>query len=91
MYNDFADKGLMTLALYSETDSGALPTAEDLMGWANQYGIKTPVLADDAGIYWEFGTGSLPSMALLGPGMEVLAEGWVDEGTIEEFLGPAGE
>jgi hypothetical protein len=89
MYQDYRDAGLMVLAVYSETEEGALPTADDLAGWASRYGITdTPVMADaNSAIYWRFGTGSLPSMTLLGPGMEVLETGWVDEGQIAEHLG----
>ncbi len=79
----------MFMAVYSETDSGALPTTEDLSGWASTYGIQFPVMEDPGSeIYWRFGTGSLPSMTLLGPGMEVLESGYVAPNAVEAYLYP---
>jgi hypothetical protein len=75
------------MAVYSETDSGSLPTAEDLAGWAGTYGIDFPVMEDPGSeVYWRFGTGSLPSMTLLGPGLEVLETGWVDPDAVEKYI-----
>ncbi len=75
------------MAVYSETDSETLPTTEDLAGWASTYGIQFPVMEDpNSSIYWRFGTGSLPSMTLLGPGLEVLETGSVDPGAVEAYI-----
>lgn len=75
------------MGVYSETETGSLPTAEELAGWADNYGIRFPVLEDpNSSIYWRFGTGSLPSMVLLGPGLDVLESGWVDPDAVEAYL-----
>jgi len=75
------------MGVYSETDAGALPTTEDLAGWAGTYGIEFPVLEDpNSSIYWRFGTGSLPSMTLLGPGLEVLETGYVAPDAVEAYI-----
>ena len=88
MYETYKDAGLMPLAVYSSNNEGVLPDAEDLTTWANYYGIQTPVLADaNSTVYSRYGTGSIPVMALLGPGMEVLELGSIYEDTIEGYLG----
>ena len=75
------------MAVYSETDAGALPTTEDLAGWANTYGIQFPVMEDpDSSIYWRFGTGNLPSMTLLAPGLEVVETGSVQPSAVEAYI-----
>lgn len=48
----------------------------DLDAWASAFGLNHPVVADAGwGVTFDYATGSiaLPSMHLLGPGLEVLA------------------
>jgi len=84
------------MTLIGETNSGD-PSQEDLMEWANDYGLTHPVLADpgfdeivnylwaDPNFSGQFG---LPNMELLSPGMVVeSSNGWVNAGDIEAHLG----
>ncbi len=88
LYQNYKDQGLMVIAAYSEDAEYETPDVEDLMSWANKYGITAPVLQDSgSSLYWRFGTGSLPSMVLLGPGMEVLEVGFLQESIVEDYLG----
>ena len=73
-----------------ENMSGGTPTQAQLKDWAQTYDIQHPVVAD-AG--WDVTVGyagysfGLPSMHLLGPGLEVLARGtWVSEEQIKRAL-----
>jgi len=85
----------MIISLLAENDSGSTPTTEELASWADDYGISTPVVADDGWtITYRFATGSsigLPTLHLIGPGAEVIAvdstsEGWYAETEIESLL-----
>ncbi len=52
------------------------PRALRLDAWASAFGLNHPVVADPGwGVTFDYASGSisLPSMHLLGPGMEVLA------------------
>ncbi len=84
----YQENGLMIISAWSETESGELPSPEELARWADAYGISTPVVADpSSSIYWRFGQGSLPDGALLGPGAVVLNTGFINDGMIESALG----
>ena len=65
-----------------------VPDTADLQGWADNYGLTSPVVADDAGVGNRYeADGYIPSKTLLGPGAEVLvADGSISESTIEEAL-----
>ena len=87
IYQTYKDQDFITISAWSEDDQGALPTTEVLMGWANQFGITSPVVADpDSALYWRFGQGGLPQSALLGPGAEVLKIGHITADDIESAL-----
>ena len=87
IYQTYKDQGLMTISAWSEDSQGTLPTTEVLMGWANQFGITSPVVADpNSALYWRFGQGRLPQSALLGPGAEVLKIGHITAADIESAL-----
>ena len=71
-------------------DAGYNPAdGDDAAQWANDLGVTHPVVADP---YWSIGDlyevdWSIPSLTLIGPGMEVLIEdGWITEDDIEAAL-----
>jgi len=87
IYQTYKDQDFITISAWSEDNQGALPTTEVLSGWANQFGITSPVVADpDSALYWRFGQGGLPQSALLGPGAEVLKIGHISAADIEAAL-----
>lgn len=65
------------------------PTEEDLASWADQYGLTFPVVADEG---WAIDNrfeqdGGIPTVTLLGPGMEVVAvDTWEAESLIDGVL-----
>ena len=70
----------MVFTLILENYDYASPSVSDLAGWASNFGLTHPVLADPGTAvgYSYIGTTGvtsigLPSTQLLGPGMEVLA------------------
>jgi hypothetical protein len=79
----------MVISLMAENSEGTTPSTEDLGDWAGQYGLTTPVLADEG---WSVNNrfeadGGIPTMTLLAPGAEViLADEWVTEADIEAVL-----
>ena len=92
MYQDYKDQNFIIIAAYAGDFDYEVPDADDLMDWAREFGITTPVIADPgAALYWRYGTGTTPSMALLGPGMQVLEVGFLDENTVAEYLGGGAE
>ena len=92
MYQTYMDKNFIIIAAYSGDFDYELPDADDLMDWAREFGITTPVIQDEGSrLYWRYGTGTTPQMALLGPGMEVLEVGFLDEDVVEEYLGDGAE
>ncbi len=79
-YDTYRDRGLTVITLMSENNSYETPTAEEMMGWANDAGADHPILADPgAAAALEFiradpafdGGYGLPSMQMLSPGMVV--------------------
>jgi hypothetical protein len=88
-YQAYKDQNFMAISAWGEDDSPerTTPTTEQLMAWANQFGITTPVVADpDLGVYYRYGTGGLPQTILLGPGAEVLKLGQITTADIEAAL-----
>jgi hypothetical protein len=79
------------MTLIGENDFDQTPSVDELMGWAEEYGITHPVVADpDMGITWSFVTGSsigLPSMHIVRAGGEISAvDIWADEGDVTANL-----
>jgi len=66
----------------AENDFSTPPTQSDLSGWANDFGLSTPVLSDPGwstfDTFWN--QNYTPAGMLLAPGMQV-----VDTGAISEF------
>lgn len=78
MYDDLAAQGFIPITLLGEGNATS---------WANTFGLDYPVLSDPGyaitGRFVGPGSFSLPSMHLLGPGMEVITvESWVSEGAV---------
>lgn len=60
--------------MLGETNSGGVPTSEDLQEWASTYGSTHPLVSDPSfGYGWNFMTGALPSQTLLAPGAVIVA------------------
>jgi hypothetical protein len=79
------------ITLIGENGSSQSPSVADLQTWANTYGLNHPVVADAGwGVTFDYAVGysiSLPSMHLLGPGMEVLAVStWITEQDVIDAL-----
>lgn len=74
--------------MYAETESGSTPTPADLTGWAANYGLTSPVVADPgASKYFEiWNTGYTPVQALIAPGGQVVTTDWVTDQQIESVL-----
>ena len=74
--------------MYAETESGSTPTPADLTGWANNYGMTFPVVADPgASKFWDIWAASYtPVNALIAPGGEVVTLDWVESSQIESVL-----
>jgi hypothetical protein len=75
--------------LLAETNEGTAPTEDDLMSWATDYGLTTPVLSDSGwGISNRYEEdGGIPTQTLFGPGMEIiLVDEWVTDSDIEAAL-----
>jgi len=87
LYQTYKDQGFMTISAWSENSDRVLPTTGELKGWADQFGITSPVVSDEgSAIYWRYGQGSLPTAVLLGPGAEVLKIGHITAADIEAAL-----
>lgn len=87
IYQTYKDQGFITISAWSQDNDGALPTTEALKSWADQFELTSPVVADpDMALYSRFGTGSLPTSILLGPGAEVLKIGHITTADIEAAL-----
>jgi hypothetical protein len=81
----------VVITLMGENNASVTPSTEELMSWADTYGLSHPVVADpNWGVTTRFVTGSsigLPAMHLLGPGAEVLiVNDWVSESDIVAAL-----
>ena len=64
------------ITLLGENAYSADPSVVDLEAWAAAFGLNHPVVADPGfGVTFDYAQGSiaLPSLHLIGPGMEVLA------------------
>lgn len=79
------------ITLIAENASSQAPSVADLQTWANTYDIHHPVVADPGwNITFDYAVGysiSLPSMHLIGPGMEVLeVSTWITEQDVIDAL-----
>ena len=82
-YEKYGAQGFLPITMLTETLDEVPPNQTDLNTWADTYGQTFPVLSDDQGIVDSFsprGSVSLPSLSLIGPGMEVI----IADGEIEE-------
>lgn len=79
----------MVINAIAENGDYEPPTQEDLVAWADEYGMTFPVVHDEAwGIENRFREDNgIPTISLLGPGAEVvIRDQWVTEAQIEEVL-----
>jgi hypothetical protein len=78
LYNEYKDRGFMSVTLILETDArGEQADQEFLQGWADQYGATHPIVADEGyGNQFER-DGGIPTYVLLAPGAKLVK---VDQG-----------
>ena len=89
MYQEFVDRGFIVVSLMFNDNDYETPDTDDLKSWADNYGLTSPVVADDGsavGNRFE-ADGYIPSKTLLGPGAEVVVvDGDISSTTIDELL-----
>lgn len=90
MHDRYADQGLVVVTLLAEDSGRNDPNASDLTSWVNMAGYgATPVVADPG---WKVSSrfekdGYIPSVTLIGPGLQVLAvDSNVNEAAIQSAL-----
>ena len=71
-----------------ETNEYVTPTQDDLAGWANDFNMTFPVVADDgASVMRRYSSGGLPTIVLIDRGMVLdSVDEWAQEGEIEALL-----
>lgn len=84
LYNQYNDRGLMTLSYMSEDATGGPAKLSDVQAWANQYGQQGIVAFSSYEDVWypfgvDQGNGSfsiaLPGTIFLGPGVKIAKMG----------------
>lgn len=91
LYDTYANDGFIVVTLLGENSFGNTPSQDELMQWADAFGIGHPVVADPGwGTTIRYIDGysiALPSMHLIAPGGEVLVRGgWVSEQQVQQNL-----
>jgi len=77
----------MVMSFWSEDEGGQFPNQDDLVRWADQYGLTVPVASYIGNLASEF-YGSTPMFVLLKPGMEVVStRNTVNRSELESALG----
>ena len=79
----------MIVSLIGEDESGGVPSTDGLAGWADAYGLTTPVAADSSwGVSFRYEQDyGIPSQHLIAPGGEIIAvDSWVNDSDIEAIL-----
>ncbi len=60
----------MLIEAIIENNESVTPTQDDLVDWADNYGMTFPVVADDgASVMWRYSDGGLPTLVLIDHGM----------------------
>ncbi|MFN7144603.1 MAG: peroxiredoxin family protein [Myxococcota bacterium] len=88
VYQRHKDSGFMLLETIIENNEYEAPSEDELLEWADEYGMTMPVLADPNGAtMWSFGAdGGLPFMVLFDRGMVIENTGYLSESDIEALL-----
>lgn len=78
----------MVLEVIIENNDNVTPSQEDLVDWADNYGLTMPVLADDgASVMWRYSSGGLPTIVLIDRGMVLSSvDEFAHEAEIEALL-----
>ena len=75
LYQQNKDAGLMVVNVIIENEASEAPSQEDLQGWAAEFGLTIPVVADPgSGTMYSYATGGsvgLPFTVLLDRGVVV--------------------
>ncbi len=72
-YQDRVAAGGMFWEVIIQNNESAVPSQDDLVEWADTYGLTMPVLADEAGMISSFASGSygLPYTMVIDRGMVI--------------------
>lgn len=84
LYDEYDPSEFIIITMHSENTDYETPSTEDLMDWAETYGLSTPVVAEASAVGdYVSGSYGIPYQILLGPGMVVLdSDGVVAESDI---------
>lgn len=80
LYTTYKDRGFIVITLLGEDMEGATPDQDELNQWADDYGLRYPVVADkNSSVTARYLEGAPPGMMLLSPGavLEDLDGGYV--------------
>lgn len=90
MHDKYENRGLVVLTLLAENSWSQTPSSSDLSGWTSMAGYtRSPVLADPG---WQISDrwekdGYIPTVSLIGPGMEVKkVDSSINENDIKNLL-----
>jgi peroxiredoxin len=78
----------MVLEVIIENNESVTPSQDDLVEWADKFGLTMPVLADDgASVMWRYSSGGLPTIVLIDRGMVLSSvDEFAQEPEIEALL-----
>lgn len=84
LYNEYDPSEFIIITMQSENSVYETPSTDELMDWAETYGLSTPVVAEGSAIGdYVSGSYGIPYQVLLGPGMVILDnDGIVSESDI---------
>lgn len=71
MWLEYADAGLVVIAVMLQNSSGGEPTQTDLQSWAAEFGLEHPVLADPAGTQDPYVTVGYPTYVVIDRTMKI--------------------
>ncbi|MCB9741455.1 MAG: TlpA family protein disulfide reductase [Alphaproteobacteria bacterium] len=89
LYEEKRDRGLIVIQALAENAESQDPTQEELQGWADNYGLSYPVVADPG---WAVNNryeqdNGIPTHVLIAPGGELIAvDDYNAESMIDELL-----
>jgi hypothetical protein len=79
----------MIISTWAENNESQTPSTDELKGWADQFGLTFPVVADEG---WQINNrfekdGGIPTQVLLAPGAELVkVDAMVTSADIEAVL-----
>ena len=77
----------MVMSFWSEDEGGHFPDQDDLIRWADEYGLSVPVASYIGNLAAEF-YGATPMFVLMKPGMEIIStRNTVNDSELQSALG----